>query len=185
MQNFYCNKRFDISFEDFHKLIKLVLPTDYVSNESRGIYKKEYQPCNIIDIYHKYDINIAHSFIYCWLGRRGLTVLADTSLAASICLEVCKEIKQNAEDWKMLSYPLIDEDELINSLASKNLLLYKLLNTQNNTSKWIIKEYNNDECTLEFFKNPDSLRVSGAFTSLLSLVQISINKILNNSDKQE
>lgn len=182
MLDFYCNKRFDISFEDFHKLIKLVLPSTYGSKETRGIYKVEYQPCNIIELFDKNQNNMHIACIYCWLGQKGLTVLADTPLTVSLCVEVCKEIKQNPEDWKSLSYPLIDEQLIIDELLLNNLLIYKQINAKNDTNKLIIKEYNNDECSLEFFKNPDSLRLSGAYTSLLTSIQLIIQKILNNPD---
>ena len=74
MLDFYCNKRFDISFSDFHKLIKIILPSDYTSIETRGIYKIDYMPCNIIQLKQE-DTVIAN--IYCWLGQKGLTVLAN------------------------------------------------------------------------------------------------------------
>lgn len=177
MLDFYCNKRFDISFTDLHKLIKLVLPTNYTSEELRGIYRRDYMPCNIISLKNK-DTSDTYN-IYCWLGKNGLTVLADTEIAVSIVTEVLKEVKQNAEDYKMLTFDIVDENELIN-LLKEDYLIYKQMNSSENTSKYVIREYNNDEILLEFFYNPDFIRLSGAQTSLLTYVQLSINKLLSN-----
>lgn len=183
MQKFYCNKRFDISFSDFHKLVKLILPSTYSSKESRGIYKKDYVPCNILTIV---DNSTDYSYnIYCWLGKKGLTILADTEFATSICIEVLKEVKQNAEDYRMQSFDIVDEVKLIEQIK-QDYLVYHQLNSSYNTSKYIIKEYNNDEVTLEFFYEPekqdaDSVRLQGAMSSLFTYVQLLINKLLNDS----
>lgn len=179
MQDFYCNKRFDISFTDFHKLVKLVLPTNYSSKETRGIYKRDYMPCNIIELTNDKQEFIAN--IYCWLGQRGLTVLTDTQFSTSICLEVLKEVKQNPEDFKSLSFNIIDESKFI-EILSKEYLIYKQTNSSNHTSKYIIKEYNGDEVQVDFFYEPDSLRVAGAATSLLTYILLSIDKLKNSSE---
>lgn len=182
MLGFYCNKRFDISFSDFHKLIKLILPTNYESRETRGIYKNEYQPCSIIAIRQKNDINSTEQNIYCWLGQKGLTVLSDNEFCVSLCLEVLKEVKQNPEDYKVLSYDneIIKEQELI-ELLSNTYSIYKQTNSSKTTSKYIIRENNNDEVQLDFYYEPFSVRLSGALTSLLTYVQLAIEKIQNKS----
>ena len=175
--NFFCNKRYDISFSDFCKLIKLVLPTNYKSNESRGFYKKDYVPCNILTLINKDDEEIYYN-IYCWLGNKGLTVLADNEFTVSLCIEVLKNVKQNAEDYKILNYALVDENKLIDMLKN-DYLIYHQINSNENTSKYIIKEYNNDESLLEFYYNPDMIRLSGAQSSLLTYIQLSIEKLFN------
>lgn len=194
MKDFFCSKRYDINFSDLHKLIKLILPETYITKNTRGIYKNEYQPCNIIEIYKQLNNSDDTEYtgsIYCWLGRRGLTVLTNTEFTVSLCIEVLKEVKQNAEDYKVLSYDHIDEDELCSALSKADVTfrLYKQMNASEDTSRLIIKEYTNDEVLLEFFKNPDLLRVSGDTTSLLSYVVLTIEKLLNetrnNSDKSE
>ena len=68
MMNFFCNKRYDISFSDFYKLVALCLPNNYEMRETRGLYKSEYQPCNIIAIKQKNNIEKPEEQIYCWLG---------------------------------------------------------------------------------------------------------------------
>jgi hypothetical protein len=186
--NFYCNKRFDISFSDFHKLIKVVLPSDYISKETRGIYKQDYMPCNIIEISmkdtetnrQKEDFENKY-YIYCWLGQKGLTILADNALTVSLCIEVLKEVKQNPEDYRMLGYKSIDETTLIDNF-SKDYLVYKQLNSSNDCSKYVIKELNGDEVQIDFYYNPDSLRLSGALSSLFSLVQLTIEKYQNKAE---
>lgn len=186
MLEFYCNKRFDISFSNFHKLIKLILPTNYESIETRGTYRIDYMPCNIIEVYKKQTEQTSREHIgniYCWLGQKGLTVLSDRAETVSLCIEATKEIKQNPEDYRVLSYPLIDEQSLIDKLSNDDnaLLVYKQLNSSNDTSKYIIKEYNNDEVLLEFYRTPDSVRLSGAITSLFTLVQLAIETILRRT----
>lgn len=188
--DFYCNKRFDISFSDFHRLIKLILPTDYFSEETRGIYKRDYQPCNIIELYQRgSDLAGKVANIYCWLGQKGLTVLADNAIGASICLEVLKNVKQNPEDFRMLSYTYctdsqdyIDkENQIINAIASdKSILIYKQIYDNAEIHKYIIREYNGDEVQLDFHYEQKTLRLSGAVTSLFTLVQLSIAKHLND-----
>ena len=179
MLDFYCNKRFDISFSDFHKLIKIILPSDYTSIETRGIYKIDYMPCNIIQLKQE-DTVIAN--IYCWLGQKGLTVLANNPFAVSLCIEALKEVKQNPEDYRVLSSEMINELETINELSEdKSLLIYKQLNSSEKTSKYIIKEYNGDEVLLEFYYDPDTVRLSGAVTSLFTLVQLRIETKIKQS----
>lgn len=183
MQNFYCNKRFDISFSDLHRLVKLCLPTDYESRETRGMYKREYQPCNIIAIKQKNMIDSPEYNIYCWLGQKGLTVLADSEFAVSICLEVLQEVKQNAEDYKVFSFEKSSktiEQAIIQSIIDeKTILVYEQVNSSNNTSKYIVKEYNGDEVALDFFYEPNCIRLSGAVTSLLTLTKLIIEKQIN------
>lgn len=179
MQNFFCNKRYDISFTDFSKLIKLILPTDYYLTEARGIYKQDYMPCNIITVTNRENLLEQYN-IYCWLGQKGLTVLAKEEFSCSLCIEVLKNIKQNPEDYKILNYTIVDENKLID-LLKENYLVYHQLNSRDNTSKYIIKEYNNDECSIEFYFNPDDLRIYGAQSSLMTYVQLSIEKLLNES----
>lgn len=180
MQNFYCNKRYDISFSDFHKLIRICLPSNLTTRETRGIYKKEYTPCNIIEIYEPLQNNMHVANIYSWLGAKGLTVLADTELAVSLCLEVLKEVKQNPEDYKVLSLSMIDESILINhEELKKDCMIYKQVNSSDNTSKYIIREYNGDEVLVDFYYNPDAVRLSGSVTSLLTTVQLIIEKASN------
>ena len=183
MLEFYCNKRFDISFSDFHKLIKLILPTNYESIETRGVYRIDYMPCNIIEVYKKQTEQTSREHIgniYCWLGQKGLTGLAKDEFSCSLCIEVLKNIKQNPEDYKILNYTIVDENKLID-LLKENYLVYHQLNSHDNTSKYIIKEYNNDECSIEFYFNPDDLRIYGAQSSLMTYVQLSIEKLLNES----
>lgn len=180
MLDFYCNKRFDISFSDFHKLLKIVLPSNYKSYETRGTYKIDYMPCNIIEVYEETNNQKLHiGNIYCWLGQKGLTILSDKKETVSLCIETTKEIKQNPEDYKVLSYQLVDESKLIDKLMTEqSILIYKQMNSSIDTSKYIIKEYNNDEVLLELYKNPDSTRLSGAITSLFTLVQLSIEQLI-------
>ena len=180
MQSFFCNKRYDISFSDFTKLVKLIIPTNYELLETRGIYKKDYCPCNIIILTNN-DTN-EQNLIYCWLGQKGLTVLANNEFTTSICIEILKNVKQNPEDYKMMSFQCVDEQLLINELKQA-YLIYHQINSSNDTSKYIIKEYNNDECSIEFYKNPDELRIYGAQSSLLIFIQLSIEKILNSMNK--
>lgn len=181
--NFYCNKRFDISFSDFHKLIKICLPSNYQSRETRGTYKLEYQPCNIIEIYEPLQNNMHVANIYSWLGQKGLTILTDNELTVSLCLEALKNVKQNPEDYRTQSFKIIDESKLIdNEELKENYLIYKQLNSSNDTSKYIIKEYNGDTVQVDFFYNPDSIRLSGAVTSLFTLVQLIIEKYQNKSE---
>lgn len=178
MIDFYCNKRFDISFSDFHRLIRVILPSELTSKETRGIYKRDYMPCNIIELTNVSNEHVGN--IYCWLGQKGLTVLADNALTVSLCLEATKEIKQNPEDFKVLSYQTIDETKLTNKLMTEQTIrLYKQLNASEKTSKYIIKENNGDEVLLDFYYDPDSVRLSGAITSLFTLVQLSIENLLN------
>ena len=66
-------------------------------------------------------------------------------------------------------------------IGNINYLVYHQLNSHDNTSKYIIKEYNNDECSIEFYFNPDDLRIYGAQSSLMTYVQLSIEKLLNES----
>lgn len=189
MIDFFCAKRFDISFSELHKLIKLVLPSDYTTKETIGIYKNEYQPCSIIEVYS--TIEQSEKFIggiYCWLGRRGLTVLSNTEFTVNLCTNVLKEVKQNAEDYKILSYPLLDEQTVISAL-DKSFMIYHQLNSSENTQRYIIRESNNDEVVIEFFKQPDSMRVSGDMNSLLTYITLTIDKLLSSirstSDNQE
>lgn len=185
MQTFYCNKRFDISFVDFHKMIKLILPSDYRTIETRGFYRQEYQPCNIIEI-KQADETVAN--IYCWLGQKGLTVLADTELACSLCIEVLKNVKQNPEDYKVLSFDMISRKKLLidNDELRKNYIMYEQINSSDNTHKYLIKEYNGDEVELAFYYEPDSIRLSGAVSSLFTYVQLlietNLKSISENSD---
>lgn len=179
MKDFYCNKRFDISFSDFHKLIKVCLPSNYQSRETRGIYKREYQPCNIIEIYEPLQNNMHVANIYCWLGQKGLTVLTDSAISASLCIETLKNVKQNAEDYKILTFDMIDVEEF-KQMFLKDYLLYVQLNSSEKTKKFVIKEYNGDEVQVDFYYDPDMVRLSGATTSLFTLVQLSIEKLLNN-----
>lgn len=180
MLEFYCNKRFDISFSDFHKLLKVILPTNYKSYETRGTYKIDYMPCNIIEIYE--ETENSKDFIgniYCWLGQKGLTILSDNPKTVSLCIEVTKELKQNPDDYKILTYPLVDEFKLIDDLSkNQSLLVYKQINNSINTSKYIIREFNNDEVLLDFYISPDSIRLSGSVTSLFTLVKLSIEQML-------
>lgn len=183
MQNFYCNKRYDISFSDFHKLIRICLPSNLMTRETRGIYKKEYTPCNIIEIYDNTKVQHVAN-IYSWLGAKGLTVLADTELAVSLCLEVLKEVKQNPEDYKVLSLSMIDESILVNhEELKKDCMIYKQVNSSDNTSKYIIREYNGDEVLVDFYYNPDAVRLSGSVTSLLTTVQLIIEKASNTKSE--
>lgn len=189
--DFYCNKRFDISFSDFHKLIKLVLPTDYFSQENRGVYKKEYHPCNIIEIFQKSsDLAGKVASIYCWLGQKGLTVLSDNSIGASFCLEVLKEVKQNPEEFRMLSYQFAtkeqdwvdQENKFIASIRSiDSILVYRQIDDGAEVQKYIIREYNGDEVQLDFYPESLTMRLSGAVTSLFTLVQLSITKNLDEN----
>lgn len=173
-KNFFCNKRYDISFADFSKMVRLILPTNYECCEKRGIYKRDYMPCNIIELKNKSTCETFN--IYSWLGQKGLTILADTEFATSICIEILSNVKQNPEDYAMLQFDLIDENTLIDEIKSE-FLVYHQINSSENTSKYIIKEYNNDECSLEFFYNPDCLRLYGARTSLFVFVQLAIDKL--------
>lgn len=194
MNSFFCNKRYDISFLDFYKLIKLCLPSNYEARDTRGLYKSDYQPCNIIAIKTKDNLDKPEEQIYCWLGQKGLTVLADTELTVSLCIEVLKNVQQNPDDYKVLNFdftehnidieqflqdnPIIKEPELV-----KNYLIYRLTNNQDNTDKFLIREYNGDEVEVNFYRNPDSLRLSGAITSLFTYVQLLIEKSLDNYSK--
>ena len=137
-KNFFCNKRYDISFADFSKMVKLVLPTNYECCEKRGIYKRDYMPCNIIELKNKSTCETFN--IYSWLGQKGLTILADTEFATSICIEILSNVKQNPEDYAMLQFDLIDENTLINEIKSE-FLVYHQINSSENTSKYIIKEH--------------------------------------------
>lgn len=194
MNSFFCNKRYDISFIDFYKLIKLCLPSNYEAKDTRGLYKSDYQPCNIIAIRDISTIDKPEEQIYCWLGQKGLTVLADTELTVSLCIEVLKNVQQNPEDYRVLSYSLADYNKTIddflltesesfykNTELVNNYLIYKLIN--NDTNKFLIREYNGDEVEVSFYKDPDSIRLSGAITSLFTYVQLLIEKYLN--DKSE
>lgn len=191
MTSFFCNKRYDISFIDFYKLIKLCLPSNYEARDTRGLYKSEYQPCNIIAIKDTSNLTKQEEQIYCWLGQKGLTVLADTELTVSLCIEVLKNVQQNPDDYKVLNYTLIDFktniDKLLPIMTNKELihsyLVYKLTNNTNDTDKYLIREYNGDEVEISFYRNPESLRISGAITSLFTFVQLLIEK--NLSDKSE
>ena len=186
--NFFCNKRYDISFSDFHKLIQLILPTTIISRETRGIYRQEYQPCNIIELYNKTDLQQPYASdqyiasIYSWLGRRGLTVLADTSLTTSLCREVLKEVKQNPEDFATYSFPLLDELQLISTIDNQ-YRIFKQVNTSDDISKYIIKEYVGDEANLEFFKNSNTTRLYGDTSSLLSYMLLLINSFMKNNSE--
>lgn len=181
MNDFFCNKRYDISFLDFYRMIKLCLPSNYEARDTRGLYKSDYQPCNIIAIKQKDCIDKPEEQIYCWLGQKGLTVLADTTLTVSLCIEVLKNVQQNPDDYKVLSY---DTDKLkpdcieTNEDLYKSYLVYKQINANDNTTKYLIREYNGDEVQIDFFSNPDSLRLSGAITSLFTYVQLLIEKNL-------
>ena len=182
MNSFYCNKRFDISFSNFHKLIKICLPTTYITKETRGIYKQDYMPCNIIEIYDSNTNNLVAN-IYCWLGQKGLTVLANDELSVSLCIEVLKDIKQNPEEFKILEFKLINSSIILdNDMLKTNYLIYKQLNTSDNCEKYVIKEYNGDEVQVDFYYSPDSLKLSGSQSSLFSIVQLIIEKYLNNSE---
>lgn len=181
MIDFFCAKRFDISFSDLHKLIKLILPSDYITKETVGLYKNEYQPCSIIEVYQvdsTQQTNLLIGSIYCWLGRRGLTVLTNTEFTVNLCTNVLKEVKQNSEDYKVLSFPLLDEQTFIDAL-DKSYMIYKQLNSSEQTERYIIRESNNDEVIAEFFRQPDSLRVSGNMTSLLTYITLTIDKLLH------
>lgn len=190
----FCNKRYDISFIDFYKFIKLCLPNDYIAKDSRGIYRTDYQPCNIITIENRTNPEINKEYIYCWLGQKGLTVLANTELAMSLCLEVLKNVKQNPEDYKVLNYTLsnydIDIDEFFNNNPivqeqdlKNNYLIYQMTNNRDNTNKFLIREYNGDEVEMNLYRNPDSLRLSGAITSLFTYVQLIIERNLNSKSE--
>ena len=77
---------------------------------------------------------------------------------------------------------MINELETINELSEdKSLLIYKQLNSSEKTSKYIIKEYNGDEVLLEFYYDPDTVRLSGAVTSLFTLVQLRIETKIKQS----
>lgn len=185
MQNFYCNKRFDISFTDFFKMIKLVLPASYDITESRGFYRQDYMPCNIIEIRQVSDeTTTIIAQIYCWLGQKGLTVLADTELGCSLCIEVLKNVKQNPEDYKVLNFDIIDRQKLIdNDELKKNYLVYEQINSSENTKKYLIKEYNGDEVQLDFYYDPDYIRLSGAVSSLFTYVQLLIETKLESKSE--
>lgn len=179
MNQFYCNKRFDISFSDFHKLVKICLPTNYESRETRGLYKSEYQPCNIIAIKQKDDV--IEQCIYCWLGQKGLTVLADNELTSSICAEALKHVKQNPEEFKMLSYNKVDKNKLLDQLYN-DYLVYRQLNNKQNIDTYIIREYNGDEVIIELYDNHDITRLSGGLSSLFTIVQMAIEKLQNKAE---
>lgn len=183
MTNFFCNKRYDISFSDFYKLITLCLPNNYEIRETRGLYKSDYQPCNIIAIKQKNNIEIPEEQIYCWLGQKGLTVLANTELTVSLCAEVLKNVKQNPEDYKVLTFNIIDKQQLLNNTdLLKDYIIYEQINSSDNTHKYLIKEYNGDEVQLDFYYEPDSIRLSGAVSSLFIFVQLLIEKLSNISE---
>lgn len=189
--NFFCNKRYDISFQDFYKLIQLILPSTITSREIRGIYKKEYQPCNVIELFNKTD-DIQQTYsstnyiasIYSWLGKRGLTVLADTDLTISLCREVLKEIKQNAEDYATYVFPLLDEQTIISSIDAQ-YRIFKQLNTLEGITKYIIKEYIGDEVNIEFYSKQNLTKLHGDTTSLMTYMTLLISKIIEQSNKNE
>lgn len=184
MTNFFCNKRYDISFSDFYKLINLCLPNNYEIRETRGLYKSDYQPCNIIAIKQKNNIEIPEEQIYCWLGQKGLTVLANTELTVSLCTEVLKNVKQNPEDYRVLTFDMISRKRLLidNDELKKNYIIYEQINSSDNTNKYLIKEYNGDEVQLDFYYDPDYIRLSGAISSLFTFVQLLIEKYSNKSE---
>ena len=68
-------------------------------------------------------------------------------------------------------------------------MIYHQLNSSENAQRYIIRESNNDEVVIEFFKQPDSMRVSGDMNSLLTYVTLTIDKLLSSirstSDNQE
>lgn len=187
-QFFFCKKRYDISFSDFYKLIQVVLPTNLIVRETRGIYRQEYQPCNIIELYNKTDLPQPYTSeqyiasIYSWLGRRGLTVLADTYITTSLCKEVLKEVKQNPEDFATYSFPLLDENKLISQIDSQ-YRIFKQLNTSDGINKYIIKEYVGDEVNLEFFEESNTTRLYGDTSSLLNYVLLLINNFMKNKSE--
>lgn len=183
MNDFFCNKRYNIGFSDFYKLIELCKPTNYDIRETRGLYRSDYQPCNIILLNNKDKESIEpEQQIYCWLGQKGLTVLANTELTVSLCIEVLKNIQQNPEDYKVLAY---DTDKIKPECIEqseelcKNYLVYKQTNSTDGTIKYLIREYNGDEVQVDFYTNPDTCRISGAVSSLFTFVQILIEKYLN------
>lgn len=189
MNSFFCNKRYDISFSDFYKLIKLILPTEYRAKDSRGLYRTEYQPCSIITI-EKIDNPDFNEQIFCWLGQKGLTVLANTELTVSLCIEVLKNVKQNPEDYKVVNFQLTNYETDMDLISlsksiiehneiSKNYLVYKQINNQDNIDKYLISEYNGDEVEICLYHDSDSIRLSGAITSLFTYVLLLIKKNLN------
>lgn len=182
MYDFFCNKRYDISFSDFHKLIKLVLPTNYVSRESRGFYKKDYVPCNIIAIKPNDDISNELN-IYCWLGSKGLTVLADDELTSQICFEVLKNVKQNPEEHKsdVLMFDEFSCEQMIELIEPKEQYsIFEQKNYYDGLIKYLIKETNGDEVELVIDTIRKSITLSGSNTSLYTFIYIIIDKLTRN-----
>lgn len=184
MTNFFCNKRYDISFEEFYKLIKLCKPTNFDMRETRGLYRSDFQPCNIIALKsnNPQDIDTPEQCIYCWLGQKGLTVLADTELTVSLCIEVLKNIQQNPEDYKILAYEtdkITSETFETDDNLTSNYLVYRQTNSSDDTKKYLVREYNGDEVQVDFYSNPSTIRISGAVSSLLTFVQLLIEKYIN------
>ena len=60
--------------------------------------------------------------------------------------------------------------------------MYKQINSTEDTEKLIVREFNGDEVAIDFYHNPDDLRVSGAESSLFTLIKLIIVKHLNNSE---
>lgn len=193
MYNFFCNKRYDVSFSDFHKMIKLVLPTGYASRETRGFYRKDYMPCNIIAIRKEDDSFIDETNklnelnIYCWLGAKGLTVLADNELTAQISFEVLKNIKQNPEEQRNDTFLYTNdfEEDTFISMIKPNIQysVFKQMNYFEDRLKFLIKEANSDELEVIVDTIRKTISLSGAYTSLYTFIYMIIDKITRSTQE--
>ena len=181
MYDFFCSKRYDISFQDFHKLIQLVLPTNYQSREFRGFYRKDYMPCNIIGIKQIDESFDNEQCIFCWLGQKGLTVLADKSLTSQICFEVLKNVKQNPEESRNNSF-LFNEfnEELFISMIkpSAQYAVFKQMNYYDNLSKFIVREANSDEVEILIDWLRNKITLNGTNCSLYTLIFMIVDKLI-------
>lgn len=192
MIDFLCQKRFDITFKDFCKLVQTVIPSNYQTRETTGIYKSEYQPCSILEIYLKttelpeanyIPANYIAS-IFCWNGKRGLTVLADNSLTINLSLQVLKNVKQNAEEFVTYTFDLLDEQAILSAI-DEQYLIYSQLRTHDSIHKYIIREYVGDEVYLEFYTKDNTTKLYGDTTSLMTYMSLLINKFLVNSKNNQ
>ena len=186
MYEFFCNKRYDISFSDFHKMIKLVLPSNYTSRETRGFYRKDYVPCNIIAIRQLNDDTMKEQNIYCWLGAKGLTILADTELTAQISFEVLKNVKQNPEEYKTndFNFSTFNTNEFIELIKPDlQYSTYEQKNYYEGFQKFLVKETNGDEVEIIIDNKRHKISLSGSYTSLYTFILMIIEKILRSTQE--